>query len=501
MADEGHDAIPTELTRGQARRWRAACASDNPVDQMSPTYLVTDEIDPLLLGRALARVVRQHAPLRTRIVAGPDGEPVATLRAAPDSYPVKVVDLTGQPTERQADASTRFGATDSAVPVDLATDWPMRVTLVTLEPRRHLLFLTISHVVADGWSCGVVIRGIQSHFRALSRGEATDPGDPQKALEAAWAAFVAESAERERSGWYTRDLGWWRRRLGGAFGVPASDAGPGKGSGESPGEGARSTVALSLPFGLPDPLGKGMRQLASSLRSTTFTITLAALAAVLADLTGTPETVVSVPYAGREEEEHEPLVGLFSDRLLLRVPVDRTATFPELVEQAQDVLLDAVDHASTPSYLVEEALAQDDPEAAHAPSVCMQIYPRSMCDAEPTEPGDLAFRLLGFRTPALHDGLALHMVEPDGGPTTGRLTHLPSFMNPAQAAEFLVFLFRVLSTAVRDQGCSVAEILRAARRGTGAEGGIEVGMGAGTSDDVVLWEQDDWVAASARSHP
>jgi hypothetical protein len=477
MPEPGHGPTPIGLTESQVRRWRAARASDGLADQISPAYLMEDKVDPALFGRAVAAVVARHAPLRTRILPGPDGEPRATLRAAPVSFPVHTLDLTGLPENRRAAVCAHLGARDSAIRVDPASDWPLRITLITLEPALHVLLLTVSHIVADGWSCGVLVSEIQDRYRELLKGTAVAAA-PDIEADGAWSAYVSECAQRDDSGWSGRDLPWWRAHLAGAPGELVAE-------GEEPATGSPSTTALSIPFRLPAHVGTGLRRLADTLGTTTYTLTLAVLAAVLAQRSETDEAVVSVPYAGRDEEEHETLIGLFANRILLRVPVDRTAPFPRLVQHAQEALLDSLDHAGTPFHLVEDTLLRDAPGLA---SVSLQVYPRSMCDAEPKHPGDLSFRLLGFRTAALHRDLALYLVEPDEGAASGWLTHRPSLMNPGQATALLSYLGRVLAAAVREPERTVAELLLEAR--TTAETGP-------TADAAILWEENNWVTGSS----
>jgi hypothetical protein len=111
-----------------------------------------------------------------------------------------------------------------------------------------------------------------------------------------------------------------------------------------------------------------------------------------------------------------------------------------------------------------------------------------MCDAEPNHPGDLPFRLLGFRTAAIHRTLALYLVEPENGPASGWLTHRPSHINPGQATEFLTFLSRILAATVREPEHTVAQLLLTAE--TTAE--IDLLEGA-----VTPWDMDNWVTGTS----
>ncbi|WP_165495087.1 condensation domain-containing protein [Actinomadura roseirufa] len=404
------------LTPGQERRWAAARADGWRSGFMSPIYRVPAGTDPGLLARALSGAVHRHAPLRTRITPGPDGAPLATLRTVPDPYPLEVVDLTGLPAGERADRRALIAARELAAPVDLATDWPLRAVLVALGPEGHDLYLTLSHVVADGWSLGVLVTELRDRYRMLSRG-VTPPRDQ---WDAVWAAHVDDCHENPDPG---GGLGWWRARLGGAscrleLGPPSPD-----------------TTGLTIPFTLPASVSDDLRRTAAALGTGTTCVALAAAAAFLARLTGVPELLVTVPYAGRHKPAHEPLVGLFNNRLLLRVPAGPAATLEDLADRAHEALLDALEHAETPFQLIEDEVFPGD--AASTTQTAVQIIPRSLCDAPATEPGDVSFRLTGFPTARTRFQFCLDIVEPDEGPFSGWMTCQAGVLPPETARGLL----------------------------------------------------------------
>lgn len=219
--------------------------------------------------------------------------------------------------------------------------------------------------------------------------------------------------------------------------------------------------------------------------SLTFSVTLAAFATAVAHHAHAPEVLVTVPYAGREDEGHESLIGLFANNLMLRILVDRGATFEALVHRTQDVLLDALDHASTPFHHVEERLRAD--RISIAAQLVIQVYPRSMCDATLREPNDVAFHLLGFRTAAQHRELGLYLVKPDEGPLNGWLTHQTAVTNPGEAVGILGSFSRLLLTALRMPDRPVEVLLQHAQRHPDDDGIYE----------AVPWEGDCWVTGES----
>ena len=88
---------------------------------------------------------------------------VSAFEAAVDGQPVQVisprleievdkVDLTHLAGDEQADKLRQLADEEASAPFDLSRDPLIRVTLLQLGPERHVLFLTIHHIVFDGWS-------------------------------------------------------------------------------------------------------------------------------------------------------------------------------------------------------------------------------------------------------------------------------------------------------------------------------------------------------------
>ncbi|MFP2934578.1 condensation domain-containing protein, partial [Pyxidicoccus sp. 3LG] len=102
--------------------------------------------DAHLLERGIQEIVRRHEALRTTYDAV-DGRPVQRFHAHV-RVPLDVVELTGTPEEREAEA-LRLAREDAARPFDLVNGPVLRTTLLRLRPDLHVLLLCVHHVVFD----------------------------------------------------------------------------------------------------------------------------------------------------------------------------------------------------------------------------------------------------------------------------------------------------------------------------------------------------------------
>ncbi|MFO6383706.1 condensation domain-containing protein, partial [Pseudomonas aeruginosa] len=81
-----------------------------------------------------------------------------------------------------------------------------RVRLIRLGEERHVLLLTLHHIVSDGWSMNVLIEEFSRFYSAYATG--AEPGLPalpiQYADYALWQRSWLEAGEQERQ------LEYWR---------------------------------------------------------------------------------------------------------------------------------------------------------------------------------------------------------------------------------------------------------------------------------------------------
>jgi hypothetical protein len=434
---------PFRLSRNQQKRWHDIVSYPRqPVHQISPTYLVTGPLDRAALIRAFRDMLARHDILRVRIVER-CGEPIAAVRPLPDTFPMGFVDLSGLDEMTAGQLYSHYATREAAVPLDLAMNLPLRALLLRLDEHRHILLMTLSHVVADGWSTGVLVRDLQACYRAV-RATADLPSAPTP-----FATYVDREDERYRSGEVFQHLSWWRDQLAGvSWSLPL---GAGTGSDDN----GRDVVTLS--FELPASFGGQLRHLARESRTTVYGICLAAFAAVLAAWTDTQETLITVPFAGRAYTTFENTIGLFANTLALRINVSPDDTFRQLLRQVRSVLYDALEHADTPFDLIKDELSKTGVNVA-TPQVGIQTYPRSMCDASAASANDLTFQLLNFRTQALHVELALGIVESDEGPFSGSLYHQTRVMSPREGLSFLALYQELLSYGVAEPDRRVWEL-------------------------------------------
>src|SRR6185436_1187992 len=242
------------------------------------------------------------------------------------SAPVQVIDPGGTCELPLVDLSTlaragepealRLANLEAYLAFDLGAGPLLRAALLRLAPERHLLCLTLHHIVSDGWSMDVLIRDVA----ALYEGRELPPLPIQYADFAVWQRqwLAGEVLERQ--------LAYWRERLAGlpaALDLPA----------DRPRPPVRSTAGGMVPLQLDAATAERVREITRNQSATPFMILLAAFLALLQRLTGRDDLCVGSPVANRERPETAGLIGFFVNTLVLRGDLAGDPTFRELVER------------------------------------------------------------------------------------------------------------------------------------------------------------------------
>ncbi|NTX63938.1 non-ribosomal peptide synthase/polyketide synthase [Myxococcus sp. CA051A] len=332
------------LSFAQHRLWFFDQLSPGSAAYNIPIHLqVEGALNLVALQRAFSALVARHEALRTTFALH-EGEPVQVIHP-PTDFPLAVEDL-GQLTELEREAEVRRRAVeDSLRPFDLGQKWLVRATLSRLEPEVHVLSLVMHHIIADGWSLGVLVRELSTLYVAFSEGRAS----PLAALPVQYADYARWQREWLSGERLEAQLDGWRKRLAGA--PPHL---------ELPTDGPRPAIlshrGATVPVRLSRELSDAIGALARAEGATPFMVLLAAFQVLLARYSGQEDVSVGSPIAGRRYAETEGLIGFFVNTLVLRAQARPRDTFRELLAQVRETTLGAYEHQDLPFEKLVEAL-------------------------------------------------------------------------------------------------------------------------------------------------
>jgi amino acid adenylation domain-containing protein len=325
------------------------------LDQLEPgtsTYTIAvrrrlhGPLDEAALAHALTELVRRHESLRTTFVTR-NGEPRQQIMS-PEPVVPEAIDLGSVPAPDREAVVEEHVHKEVQRPFSLARGPLFRPVLLRLAPDEHELIISIHHIVADGWSLGLIARELEALYQAhLTGGAAPLPELPlQYADFAIWQRqwLAGEVLETQRA--------YWRTRLAA---LPSPLALPT----DRPRARQSSPAAASHDFSFPRPLADALRQLGRHEGVTPFMTMLAGFKAMLARFTGATDIALGTPVANRNHVELEPIVGFFANTLVLRTNLDGDPTFRELLRRVREVSLGAYAHQDMPFEKLVEDLKPD----------------------------------------------------------------------------------------------------------------------------------------------
>ncbi|MCC6810925.1 MAG: amino acid adenylation domain-containing protein, partial [Deltaproteobacteria bacterium] len=290
---------------------------------------VRGALDVEAFERALNGVIARHESLRTtfRTVGG------IAEQVVHEALPVAIEKLEGAYQEK---------------PFDFVRGPLVRCVVRSVEKDEHEVYLSMHHIVSDGWSMGVFWRELS----ALYNGEGLAPLAVQYADYALWQREHVKLDAQEA---------YWKNKLSGA---PA---------------------ALELPTDRPRPAVMSHRgavhmftiEKASALSglsqaegATLYMTLLAAFDVLLARYSGQDNVVVGSPIANRQYEATEPLIGFFVNTLCMRADLSGNPSFRALLRKVKETALEAYAHQDLPFEKLVEAL---NPERSTARSPVFQV--------------------------------------------------------------------------------------------------------------------------------
>ena len=307
----------------------------------------TGALDAAAFLTAWQALIDRHAIFRTTFPRR-DGKPMQRVAPSLRLDPAAVmIDRTDVPEERVAEEMKAMSSGWARKLFDLEAGPIFRIHLASFRGDRHLFGFAIHHIAWDETSTLTMARELAELYNAARAGRPA-------ALPAAPLAYVDFSHwvnQALQTGVLEAQRQYWLE----AFRTPPP--------------------ALDLPTDFPRPVTPRFegatvsatidRALVSRLdarvrehRTTLYVYLLAVVNTLLYRLTGQDDIVVGTPIANRDDERLEGTLGLFATALPIRSRFREDMSFRQLLEQARNTTIEAVDHHHYPSVLAIQEISR-----------------------------------------------------------------------------------------------------------------------------------------------
>ena len=246
----------------------------------------------------------------------------------------------------------------------LTDEWPIRVTLISLNETHHVLSINIHHIAADGWSAEAIVSEINQAY-SLYSGDTETRVLQSESKPFQYADYVEWEKQWLESESFAEARQYWHSQLKGLPAVHSLPLDYNRG-GQSSIRGSRFKNTL------PKNLSKQVKRCARHFKTTPFVVIQAAFSALISRYSSESDVVFGTAVANRFPSEFVSTVGMFVNTLVLRHSVSEDMTFSELVSHAVDVNNNAMRYESYPFDLLVDEL-QPKRSLSHNPLVQIML--------------------------------------------------------------------------------------------------------------------------------
>lgn len=348
---------PPRLSYSQQRLWFLEQFNPGTPVYSVPIFLrLEGSLDETALLDSLSEIVRRHEILRSAIKTE-QGQPVQVIQ---QNLLLELIRLDFRDQldinlEERREKSVQWGMAQARTPIDLTRAPLFRLALIHLSEQEHLLVIVLHHIVADGWSTGVLIREFVHIYTHRLTDGAILPEHSLPALTIQYADFAAWQREIIQAGQYQEQFAYWREAL---RDQPQDLL--------LPGDHARTSVpsnsGAQFSFHLDANLAKALTALSLKNNATLFMVLLAGFKSLLVETTGHEDISIGTPIANRNRAELEGLIGLFVNTLVIRTKLDGQPNFRDILQRVRKAALGAYAHQDVPfEWLVNDLQPVRDP--------------------------------------------------------------------------------------------------------------------------------------------
>ncbi|OUM08469.1 non-ribosomal peptide synthetase [Pseudomonas syringae] len=401
-------------------------------------------LDREALQAALDRLLVRHEILRTSFALN-DGQPEQKIAPADTRFSLAHHDVSDLPAQDHPAAIEQLGEACASTLFDLNRGPLVRGALVHVSDTEHVLFITLHHIISDGWSNSVLAHELTVLYGAYSQGEK----DPLPALPLQYADYAVWQRQWLQGAALEAQTEFWRSHLQGAptlLNLPL----------DRPRPEVQSYAGGIVDFSLPDGLSEQLRAFSQAQGATLFMTLLAGWSSLMTYLSGQNDVVVGTPVANRQRTELEPLIGFFANTLALRINSEQEASIARLLVNIKDLTLAAFNHQDLPFEQVVSTL-QPTRSMSHSPLFQVMLSLNNTPDAPLTLPG-LDIEALESAHHTTQFDLSLSLTE-DRGTLFGSLQYASDLFDLATVESILELFTLNLQHLVADAQQPVRELL------------------------------------------
>ncbi|HEX8114431.1 MAG TPA: condensation domain-containing protein [Kofleriaceae bacterium] len=341
----------TEASPSQEMLYRMNTEAPNlPAENQDLSMRIVGTLDVAALERALSEIVRRHDVLRSRFRRA--GGRLMHSVVPWEPLRLSIHEVSGGTDEERWAAAGQIHQRRWSSSFDLGAG-TIKLELVRVSPREHLLIAIFHHIIFDGMSYPVFFRELSALYRAFSRGEPS----PLEELPFRFADHVAWQRKLAELPIGQSQLAYWRKRFEGV--------GPMRIRGDKPRDLIDEKRARKGPpdvfpgravkVQLPPDVVAAVRKQAVDLQVTVYTVLVAAYFLLVREYSEQDEVIMMTSVSGRDQPGAEQVLGQFNASFPLRVSLTDHRLIRDVIFAIRDDAVAQRSNCDLPaSYILDE---------------------------------------------------------------------------------------------------------------------------------------------------
>lgn len=310
------------LSAAQKRMYILNQLEDGGTGYNTPIAMIMEgTLDKERLQGVLKTLIKRHEAFRTTFeIVG--GEPVQKV------HEETTLEITHIKSEEESVEAIIKGFIK---PFSLKKAPLLRVGLIELSPRKHIMVYDMHHIISDGTSMGILTRD----FARLYNGE------PLRALRIQYKDFAEWHNDILRSEEIKKQEAYWLNTFQGE--IPNLNLPT-----DYPRPGVQSFEGSIVRVVADAQLAEGLKRVARETGTTLYMVLMAAYSILLHKHTGQEDIIIGCPVAGRRHKDIEDVIGMFVSTLPMRNRPQHNKTIGTFLKEVKQAALEAYENQDYP---------------------------------------------------------------------------------------------------------------------------------------------------------
>ncbi|MDN3362652.1 amino acid adenylation domain-containing protein [Priestia megaterium] len=342
--ENGTNHLP--LSYAQQRLWfiDQLGEGDSPSYNIILSWSVVGNLNKDVLKKAINIIVERHESLRTTFHLK-DGKSEQIIHSK-INIDIPLIDLSGY--DEQDDIVKNFSKNEANTPFNLSVGPLIRVHLLKLNNKKHVLLINIHHIISDGWSIGNFNKELETLYESIIR--EIPPQLPNLPIQ--YGDYTLWQRDSMQKNLFDKQLCYWKDKLKGE--IPYLNL---------PKDNITSTTdnfnGGIEKINIPQHMTKSLKELSSTEGVTLYMTLLAAYNILLYKYTNEEDIIIGSPIANRNYGEIENLIGFFVNTIVLRNSLKENHTFTEFLSSVEKSALEAYSNQDIPFEKIVEEINPD----------------------------------------------------------------------------------------------------------------------------------------------